>query len=159
ACVPLPAAARGTTVKSAPAEEGVRFLSFSGEANDSLRVLARLSDRDWSRVRQWLDNSGLTLYFLQKLNDAGATDTLPKKVLSQLERDFASNRRRVAMLSRCFAAVNCSFDDAGIRYAVVKGFSLVPDFCASADLRYQGDFDYLIQVDSLPTVRQIILDA
>jgi hypothetical protein len=62
-------------------------------------------------------------------------------------------------MSRRFAFINRQFNGAGVRYAVLKGFSLVPQFCPDATFRYQGDLDYLVDEDSLPLAKQVILEA
>jgi len=145
-------------VKSRPAEKVAHFLGFSSDAHDSLPALRKLSRREWRRVAQWLDDSGLAFYFLQRLKDVGATDTLPIEILSQLERDSAANELRTANLSRRFAVLNKRLDCAGVAFAVVKGFSLTPDFCPSAPLRYQGDFDYLVDAESLLAASRVLID-
>jgi hypothetical protein len=150
---------RGAPVKLTPAEKVAHFLSFSGDCHEPLQGLRKFSHREWRHVLRWLDDSGLALYFLQKLKNAGAIDAVPKTVLSELERDFNSNQLRTKELARRFAALNRGFDEAGVAYTVVKGFSLVPDFCPSAVLRYQADLDYLVEGDSLPAARQIMVDA
>jgi len=146
-------------LRSGSAEKVARFLGFSSDGRESLAALRNLSHREWSRVLQWLDDSGLAFYFLQKLKDVGATDSLPTEILSQLERDFASNHLRVKNLWQRFAELNKQFDKLNVRYCVVKGFSLVPDFCPSAGLRYQADLDYLIEDASLPAARRVLFDA
>jgi hypothetical protein len=47
----------------------------------------------------------------------------------------------------------------GVLHAVVKGFSLVPEFCPAAALRYQSDIDYLIEPQSLAPARRVLIDA
>jgi hypothetical protein len=79
--------------------------------------------------------------------------------MSRLERDFAGQLQRVENMSQRFGLLNQKFKDAGIHYAVLKGFSLVPQFCPDPLLRYQGDFDYLVDDESLPAARQVLLEA
>ena len=62
-------------------------------------------------------------------------------------------------MSRRFDTLNRRFNEAGIGYAVLKGLSLVPQFCPYAPLRHQGDFDYLVDAASLSSAQRILLEA
>ena len=62
-------------------------------------------------------------------------------------------------MSRRFDALNRSFNEAGIGYAVLKGLSLVPQFCPYAPLRHQGDFDYLVDARSLSAAQRVLVEA
>src|SRR5579864_5104219 len=141
------------------AEAIIGFLSFSGEACAQVPQLRKFSERDWDRGLKWLDETGLALYFLQKVKDAAVASVVPAMVLSGLEKRFTANQKRVAHMARQFEFLNARFRDAGVRYAVVKGFSLVPQFCPDATLRHQGDFDYLIDDQSLPGAQRVLREA
>lgn len=144
-------------MKPSPAERIVAFLSFATDNPGDLLTLAGLRVREWERLVQWLDDSGLAFYFLQKLKDTHATDMVPPAVLSQLERSFACNQLRVEEMSRRFATLNREFTQAGVNYVTLKGLSLIPAFCPNAPLRYQGDFDFLVDEQSLPAAKEILL--
>lgn len=149
----------GVRVKRTPVDEIVGFLSFSGDCGDPLRVFDEFTPRQWKHVLQWLDDAGLAFYFLEKLKQTNASDLVPPWALSLLQRNLASNRSRVGAMSRQFEVINRRFTDAGLRYVVLKGFSLVPEFCPSVALRHQGDFDYLVDEHSLPAASRVLLDA
>jgi len=140
-------------------EDVARFLSFSGDSCEGLNAVEKFSDREWTQVLQWLYDSGLAFYFLQKLKDTNKTGVVPASVLSRLERSFAANEARVEDMSRRFGLINDRFNDAGIRFVVLKGFSLTPEFCPYAPLRHQGDFDYLVDGDSLAAASRVLSDA
>jgi hypothetical protein len=146
-------------MKRSSAEDIVEFLSFSSDPCDCLDKLKALRMRQWQKVFRWLDDSGLPFYFLQKLKETNATEALPASVISQLERNLAANRQRVNDMSRRFGLLNQKFNEAGIRYAVLKGVSLVPQFCPDAHLRHQGDFDYLIDERSLAAAKRVLAEA
>lgn len=147
-------------MKQAPGETVVQFLRYSGDSHDhSLAAIERFSPRQWERALQWLDDESLAFYFLQKLKDVHAVDRIPDSILGRLQQKFASNQLRVEDMSRRFDILNQKFNDAGFRYAVVKGVSLVPEFCPYAPLRHQGDFDYLLDDKSLTAARQVLLEA
>ncbi len=141
-----------------PAEHIATFLSFTPQTPDALNSLLALSDWHWRRVLEWLDDAGLAFYLLQKLKDTGVTKQVPSWVLSQLEANFALNQLRVERMTERFSLLNGRFTGAGLRYVALKGLSLVPEFCPSADLRYQGDFDFLVDEDSLPNAKSILAE-
>jgi hypothetical protein len=147
------------TVKRSQAESIVGFLSFSNASNDCAAAIEKFTPRQWEHMLLWLDDTGLAFYFLQKLKETNSTAIVPSSVLTQLEHNFASNDARVEAMSSRFSAINKRFNDAGVRYAVVKGFSLVPEFCPGTSLRYQADFDYLISEESLAVARRVLSEA
>ena len=142
-----------------PAEAIVQFLSFAGDPRNHVEVVARLTPRAWQRVLRRLDDVGLSFYFLQRLEDCNATGAIPASALSRLQQNFASNQCRVEDMARRFDLINKKFNDAGIHYAVMKGFSLVPQFCPDASLRHQGDFDYLIDDKSVEAAHRVLVEA
>lgn len=146
-------------MKQTPAEAIVDFLSFSEAANGSAHAIGELTSRQWERVQLWLDDGGLAFYFLQKLKETQSTAAVPPSVLSRLESNFASNQIRVDGMSSRFTEINKRFDDAGVRYLAVKGFSLIPEFCPSAFLRHQSDFDYLVAEECLHSAQHVLIDA
>lgn len=143
-------------MKIRPAEEIVGFLSFSPSPDDSIPGFRRWSERQWARTLRWLDDAGLAFYFLQRVKDRSATEFLPERVLEQLESNFSLNQQRTSDLWQRFQMINARFLAAEIPFVVLKGFSLVPQFCPSAALRHQGDLDYLIDESSLPAAGQIL---
>jgi len=147
-------------VHKTPAETIVQFLGFSVEHRDQgLAGIRQFRRRQWERVPQWLDDAGLGFYFLQKLKDVNAVDTIPDSVSGYLLQNFATNQLRVEDLSRRFDVINKKFNDTGIRYAVIKGFSLIPEFCPYSPLRHQGDLDYLVDDESFPAACRVLAEA
>ena len=119
-------------------EDVVGFLSFSGVHRDRLNAIEKFKQREWKHVLPWLVDAGLAFYFLQRLKETNASGVVPAPVLSRLERNFASNQLRVDAMSRRFDAINHRFNEAGVHYAVIKGFSLVPQFRLFAPLGIRG---------------------
>jgi len=146
-------------VEQTPAEAIVRFLSFSSDSRDSVPAIEKFTRRQWEHVQPWLDDAGLAFYFLERLKTTNSTALIPRSVLSRLERNFAANQARIDHMSLRFKEINQRFDDAGVRYEVVKGFSLVPEFCPYSSLRYQADLDYLIADESLPDAQRVFQEA
>jgi hypothetical protein len=146
-------------VRRAPSEDVVEFLSFSSDPLERANTLGAFSVRQWEHVLEWLNDAGLAFYFLQKLKNTDTTCRVPSWVMSCLERNFAANQQRVSDMSVRFAFLNQQFNEAGVRYAVLKGISHVPQFCPDATLRYQADFDYLIDDTSFLAAQRVLLGA
>ncbi|MGA6982550.1 MAG: nucleotidyltransferase family protein [Candidatus Sulfotelmatobacter sp.] len=140
------------------AETIIRYLSFSAENGESGDSLGGFNDRQWEDTFRWLDNANVALYLLQKLRDTHDDGKLPPAVLSRLEQNYSDNRLRVDEMASAFAEVNERFRRFAVNYAVVKGFSLVPEFCPDAYLRQQSDFDYLVDEQSVPMAQQALAD-
>lgn len=145
--------------KKSPLELVAASLRFTPDACDSIAEFTQFTGSTWERTLQWLDDSGLAFYFLKRIQNSHSADAVPSWVIAHLERNYASNQLRVREMSRRFNSLNQQFHHAGVHYAAVKGFSLVPDFCPDASLRYQGDFDYLVDEASLSTAAQALRDA
>jgi len=146
-------------VNRALAEAIVGCLRLSGETTQDENKLNQFSLNDWERTFRWLDNAGLALYFLQRLKSQHATELLPAPVLARLEENLSQNQRRVSHMVHDFGFLNREFDQAGVNYAVMKGFSLFPGFCPDVCLRPQSDFDYLVDRQSLAAARRVLDEA
>jgi hypothetical protein len=143
-------------VKNTPAEAVVGFLSFASDRCARLSVIEKFTPHQWEHILQWLNDAGLAFYFLQRLKDEHASGSVPPSVLSRLERNFACNRLRIEEMARRFDAINRKLGDAGVPYTVIKGFSLVPQFCPGASLRHQADLDYLVDEQFLPAACRVL---
>lgn len=137
----------------------VKSLRVDGAAGEHFARLGDFSERDWRRTFPWLDDSGLALYLLDRIKVTGADCLLPVGVQARLDRNLASNLERLAVMKEEFAALNRRFDVAGVEYAVLKGFALIPDYCPVAVLRCQYDYDYLVSRDSADKAKQVLFDA
>ncbi len=138
------------------AEAIVSCLSLSAGTCEGLKKF-RL--RDWERTFNWLDRAGLTLYLLQRQKSIGAAELIPLEVLARFKQNLADNQRRVDYLAAEFGSLNQRFERAGVNYAAIKGFSLVPSFCPDAVLRSPSDLDYLVDKPSLPLARAVLEES
>jgi hypothetical protein len=57
-----------------------------------------------------------------------------------------------------FACINREFQRAGVRYANLKGFTLVPEYCPDPSLRCQLDLDFVMCGSDAPACRDILND-
>lgn len=136
----------------------VAQLRLSGDAGD-IQQLSKFTVRDWRRTYQWLDDSGLALYLLRYVESLGAAEMLPPEVRARLESSFNENRIRCEYIAESFATVNQLFQQAGVPFAVIKGPSLVPEYCPDALLRSSSDLDYLMEKRSLSIAARVLETA
>jgi hypothetical protein len=121
--------------------------------------LQSFTEKEWRRTLPWLDHSGLTLYLLRRINSLKATDVLPPSILKRFGGNLAHNQCRLDHIANQFATINERFYRAGVNFAVIKGFSLVPEFCPDPSLRTTSDVDYLVDKQSLPWARRALEEA
>jgi Uncharacterised nucleotidyltransferase len=123
----------------------LRFLHLAGftEACEP-PCLPHVSLREQSALLLWLDQSGLALYLLDRLKQANAAHCLPEDILRRLESRLEANRKRTRLLVAQLAEVVLLLEGRGISYAVLKGFSLSPEFSSDPALRHQTDIDLLL---------------
>ena len=143
-------------MKRALPEAVVEFLGFSHEGCAKVDALRGFTLPEWNNCLRWLHDAGIALYFLHRLKSTSNSAIVPKSVVHSLEHCFQANRRRTSYLADRFRAINQQFEETGVRYAVVKGFSLVPQFCPEMELRLLSDLDYLVDPESLPAAREVI---
>jgi hypothetical protein len=130
--------------------------TFGDSPDDSFRRLSQFTQADWSRTEFWLDTSGLALYFLDIVQSTGLADAIDGQLLRKLELKREDNRVRVADMLQEFIAINKCFNEAGICYANLKGFTLTPDSCPNPLLRHQSDLDFLVDPGALNHSRALL---
>jgi len=114
-----------------------------------LDVLRRSSRSQLRKLLRWLDQSGLALYFLTQLQDHNAVDRVPENFSRALDYRLQANRQRTLAMLGDFERLVESFRQNDVHFCALKGFTLTPEFCRSADLRHQTDFDFLVAEGSL----------
>jgi hypothetical protein len=130
--------------------------SFSDVPECSRRRLSFFSAEDWFQTEFWLDTSGLALYFLRHVRSKNIESAVDPTMLSRLDEKLASNKQRVADMRDEFVTINRAFQQAGVCYANLKGFTLFPIACPDATYRYQSDFDFLVDPDHLQLSRFLL---
>src|SRR5678815_4574595 len=104
--------------------------------------------RDWDQTLAWLDLSGLAIYFLQRVQSSGALYTLPDFATAELQKRGEDNRLRAQAILQEFRTLVEAFEHARVNYAVLKGISLLPDYCPALEFRTQYDHDLLVDADT-----------
>jgi hypothetical protein len=116
-----------------------READFSGLAG-----LPEMGSGEGRNLLQWLDQSGLALTFLKRLQTREATPLVTAEFRYALGQRLARNVERLRDMLEEFQRINQAFCAQDVPAATLKGFTLVPDFCEDACLRHQADFDFLV---------------
>lgn len=132
------------------------LLIFCEPVSPDFDRVQRVSGREWQGLLYWLDTSGLALYFLDRLTHLGLCEILPPAVLSRLQQDLADNAGRTQSFLTESSAIQLEFREAGLSYAVLKGFSLWPVSVPRPELRSQLDLDFLIAEEDANRARGIL---
>lgn len=119
-------------------------------------LLWLLTHAEWQQALRWLDVSGLALYFLDRLEQENLCELVPESVLACLRRNLADNRVRTAALLEESSAIHHAFQDVGLSYAALKGFSLGSFSVPRLELRSQLDLDFLVANSSAAKARRIL---
>jgi hypothetical protein len=117
-----------------------------------------LSSREQSALSLWLDHSGLALYFAHKLQQTNALHNVPAEMVCKLKDNLHANRIRVGLLLQQLAQVVSLLEARGVPYAVLKGFSLAPEFCPDPVLRHHTDIDLLLHRSDVPAASAALLE-
>lgn len=136
----------------------LQFLARPGEEGGSGTLLPAAGSRRWVRSLAWLDCAGLSLYFLAALTKRNLASSVPRDFLDCLENRKRSNQERISRMAETFAILNHRFAQEGVEYTALKGFSLVPEYCADASLRTMSDLDYLVTASSLPRAQRVLAE-
>src|ERR1700760_1983790 len=124
------------------------LLIFCDPPPDACRNLERLSDVEWLQLLQWLDTSGLALYFLERMTLLNRSHILPPDVSARLQQNLVDNTARIKGLIAEMSRIHREFQRATLRYATLKGFSLWPCSVPRPELRSQLDLDFLVAEES-----------
>jgi Uncharacterised nucleotidyltransferase len=130
--------------------------SFFDPASAQIEQLMKLSATEWKRLIYWLDVSGLALYLADRFVQLGVLDALPEPVVDDLQRRMKDNTQRTRGMVVESVAIQLNFQEAGLSYAVMKGFSLSPSSVPRPELRHQFDLDFLMAEKSAPQARRIL---
>jgi len=141
------------------AEEQLReaiLLCFCDPLPVECARLQGLSAHQWKPLLHWLDISGLALYFLERITEFELCEHLPATVLSRLQQNLEDNTARTDAMIAEAAILHREFQEAGLSYVIMKGFSLWPISVPRLELRSQLDLDFLIASSSAPQASSIL---
>jgi len=139
--------------------EIVRALSVGGMSPESTERLREFGARDWMDCLPWLRLSSLELLLVERMKTSNCAHVIPSGLSPVLDEDAALNRQRLAAMKQEFESLLGLMKASGAPYAVLKGFSLVPDYCPAPQFRNQYDFDFLISAAGLPRVDALLRNA
>ena len=111
-------------------------------------VRARLGEfqlKDWLRAKYWLDVSGLSLYFLDRLIALDLESCVPETFVNQLRTHGKENRDRCNSLFVEITQLTRALQQRNIECAVLKGISLPIESVPESSLRNQMDIDILVR--------------
>lgn len=132
------------------------LLTFCDPLPDQCLALQTLSAKQWKKLLNWLDIGGLALYFLDRIMELELPDLLPPRVLARLQQNQRDNNVRTRGMAAESVAIQREFQQAGLSYATLKGFSLSPYSVPRPELRHQFDLDFLVAEQSVSEARQIL---
>ncbi len=127
----------------------------------SFPKINQLSPNQWQRLLLWLDYHGLALYFFDQIAQKRSTgpftaSAVPSYVHDALNQRLQQNTLRTRNLIVESVAIQREFQEAGLRYALLKGLSLWPSSFSRPELRSQFDLDFLVAESNLPQAREIL---
>lgn len=119
----------------------VRCLSFDPHQQQrGLADWAALADSEQQGFLDFGDRSGLTLHLLKAA-------PFGQPALSSYQERLRKNCERLRRRKQEAAELLAAFRQAGLRCALMKGFTLEPDFVGHAEDRVQYDHDFLFSRD------------
>lgn len=134
-------------------------LGFARPSDPPPGLIGRAGLRDWDLTLTWLDRSGLSLYFRDKLHRVGLQEAVPPAVSRGLEARYTRNLARTNVLLREWRNLQGLFNSSGAPSVVLKGIAKIPDYSPDPALRVQFDHDWLINRSSLDRVTELLRSA
>ena len=119
--------------------------------------LPTFKERDWKSIKRWLDASGLGIYFLHRVKALRLENCIPEAFLETLEQNARDHRLQTEEMFAEFADLVSLFQANELRFAVQKGFSLVPDYCPDPSMRLQLDLDFLVSADHCASCEELLM--
>jgi hypothetical protein len=132
------------------------LLTFCDPLPQQCSRLQNLSEKEWRKLLNWLDISGLALYFLDRMRELQLCNILPSSVLARLQQNLSDNVDRTGGMIAESVALQQEFQKACLSYATLKGFSLCPSSAPKPELRHQFDLDFLIAEKDVTEARQVL---
>jgi hypothetical protein len=119
----------------------LRSLSFTDPRPDDLK---NIGDADWRRLLPFTDRSQLTLPL-----GIRCREHLPERVRERIDGNLSNNAIRQERIAETYARIASTLSARGIEFAVLKGFSHYPLYCADLRHRPQYDLDLYCPADHI----------
>ncbi len=123
---------------------------------EAVERLAILQPRDLKHLLIHLDQTGLAIYLLNHLVEHNLFSLLAPRLQDELDQRLQRNQARAEDMFQEFARVIMAFERAHLKYAVMKGFSLIPDYTPAICLRHQTDIDLHIDAAAIENSRELL---
>ena len=131
-------------------------LSFDRDkSRAACREWAPLPEQAQRALLELADRAGLSLYLWRAAQAAGVADTLIHATEYRERR--RKNEIRLAVRRRMARELEAIFAGAGLRFAMLKGFFLAPDFVPDAADRLQNDIDFIFSAADAQTAFEVLL--
>ncbi|HTR34734.1 MAG TPA: MFS transporter [Bryobacteraceae bacterium] len=114
--------------------------------------LAALTEPEWSKALAFADRAQLKLPLGLRCRES-----LPDSICADVNQDLCNNAERWRRVKAVYCEVASAFDDVGLEFAVLKGFSHCPLFAADSRHRAQFDIDLLLPPSQLGEARDVAL--
>lgn len=105
-----------------------------------LTGLRELTGEEWPLALDFCDRAQLTLT-MGRL----AAEVLPEAVRERIRGNREANRERLSRVWNAYREIAGTFRAARLPFAVLKGFTLYPRFCADLESRVQYDIDFITE--------------
>lgn len=139
------------------ASEIVNCLPVSGSPRADISL--PFSAHPWEHTLEWLDHSGIALLWWNRVKESGEEKRIPAEIGERVEKNLTDHRIRVAAMAEEFDSINQVLGKAGVRYAAMKGLTLIPDYCSDIFLRTTYDYDYLLPQESMTDAEEALRAA
>jgi len=130
--------------------------SFCDPQSPISYMLLELPNQQWRALLTWLDISGLALYLYDRLVELNRAQYLPEQVQARLRQNLADNTIRTRRMLEESLETQQVFQQRGVDYLLLKGFSLAPLSVPRPELRSQLDLDFLVTAETLAVAQRIL---
>jgi predicted MFS family arabinose efflux permease len=113
--------------------------------NPDTQQLSALDDADWHSLLSFTDRTHMTLTL------ARHRDVLPEWVRERIDHNIAGNAERARRIQTAYLEIAAAFEQRGIDWAVLKGFS------HDIAMRHQSDIDLLCTPEAAATAQDAVV--
>ncbi len=115
-------------------------------------ALSEFRDDDWLRLADFCDRTQLTIPFALRWQEV-----LPAWLRGRFNQNLLNNAERWRRMKLVYRRASSAFEDAGLEFVTLKGFTHAPGFVASPQFRAQYDLDLLFPRDKVRAAFDVAL--